>query len=44
LTHPLVQKVLANIYTNEVVGIMMRNPHPEVARSIVVPRLRQKLA
>lgn len=44
LTHPLVQRILSNIYTGEVVGIMMRNPNAEVAKVIVVPRLKQKLA
>jgi hypothetical protein len=40
----LVQRILSNIYTGEVVGIMMRNPNAEVAKVIVVPRLKQKLA
>ena len=44
LNHPLVVKMLSNIYTTEVVGIMMRSVHSEVAKVIVLPRLKQKLA
>jgi histone deacetylase complex regulatory component SIN3 len=44
LSHPLVIKILSNIYTTEVVGIMMRSAHADVARIIVLPRLKQKLA
>jgi hypothetical protein len=39
-SHPLVLKILSTIYTAEVVGIMLRSVHSEVARVIVLPRLK----
>ena len=43
ISHPLVFKIISNLYTAEVVGIMMRSSHADIAQTIILPRLRQKL-
>ena len=43
LSHPLVQRLLANIYPHDVLSLMTTVSSDEVATQIVVPRLQQKL-
>ena len=44
LNNSLVFKIISNIYTAEVIGIMMRSAHADIAQNIVLPRLKQKLS
>lgn len=37
------QKILASIYPSDVLSVILKNPNAELTRSIVLPRLRQKL-